>query len=600
MRRGPKPSKSKEAKPPATPKSPKDDGARIRDLEKRLAEAERREAETLKREAVALKLQAEAQEQQAASAEILRIISSSPTDAQPVFDTIVRSAVRLCDGLYSALHPFDGELIHLVAQHNFTPEALEAAHRIFPARPTRALLPGRAILERAVVEIPDVEIDPEHQSDQELTRAVGWRSGLFVPMLRAGAPIGVIVVARAEPGPLSDNEIELLKTFADQAVIAIENVRLFNETKDALERQTATSEILNVINQSPTDVLPVFDTIVKSAMRLCNAVQSNLQLFDGELMHWCAQQGIGQEAMDSIRRIYPMRPDQSMTASRSVLTRSVVHVPDVLDDPEYLHELAVKGGFRSVLSVPMMGKGRPIGAITVGRMEAGLFSETEVTLLRTFADQAVIAIENVRLFTELQEKNRALTDAHAQVSESLDQQTATSEILRAISQSQTDVQPVFDAITTNALRLCAAAGSGLYLFDGERIHMAALRNIDPVGTAAIRQEDPTPPSRSGAVARAILTREVVYIRDVLKDPEYKLASTAAAVGYRSVMSVPMLHEGNAIGAITVTAADVAAFSENHLELLKTFADQAVIAIENVRLFNETKEALEQQTATSEI
>ena len=363
---------------------------------------------------------AEALEQQTATAEILRVISSSPTDVQPVFDTIVRSAVRLCDGLFCSLLRFDGELIYNVAQHNYTPEALEEVHRIYPTRPTRALPSGRAILERAVVHIPDVEVDPDFQNGS-LSRAIGWRSGLFVPMLRTGAAIGAIAVTRAARGPFSDNEIELLKTFADQAVIAIENVRLFTELEarnreltTALDTQTATSDILGVISRSQADVQPVFEAIAENAARLVQAWSVTVLRWDGEFIHLAAERGGPPGSGQRLREESPWLPNTTSGPGRCIATGTVIHVPDVDLEPEddtATRELAHGRGWQSNLCVPMLRDGSPIGAISVTRVEAGPFSPGAIELLETFADQAVIAIENVRLFTELQEKNKALTQA---------------------------------------------------------------------------------------------------------------------------------------------------------------------------------------------
>ncbi len=534
----------------------------------------------------------------AATSKILAVISSSPTDVRPVFDAIIQNAVRLCGAFNGTVFRFDGSLIHVAAHHNFAPDAAEVVHRVFPIPADRGSVTGRAILTRTVTHVPDLVSDAEH-TRPELLEA-GFRAILAVPMLRDGAPIGAITVTRRQPEPFSNGEIALLQTFADQAVIAIENVQLFTETTEALEQQTATSEILGVISSSPTDVQPVFDTIVKSAMRLCDAVQSNLQLFDGESMHWGAQQGIGREAMDSIRRIYPMRPDRSQTASRAVLTRSVVHLPDVLEDPEYRQELALKGGWRSLLSVPMMHDGGPIGGITVAKPKPGTFSETQLALLRTFADQAVIAIENVRLFKELQSRNQELT-------ETLARQTATSDVLRAISGAHTDAQPVFDTIAASALQLCGAVFSAMVLYDGEILHLVAIQNAQPEGAEALRNAFPRPLDEGSATSRAIRSRAVVNIPDVFKDPHFAYGSVARAANYRSVLAVPMLRDGEPVGVILATRPEAGPFSGKETELLRTFADQAVIAIENVRLFKELEarnsaltESLEQQTATSEI
>ena len=560
----------------------------------------------------------EALEQQTATAEILRVISRSQTDVQPVFDTIVRSAVTLCDGLFSALFQFDGELIHHVAQHNFTPEALEQLHRTYPTRPSRALGSGRAILERAVAHIPDIEVDPEYQH-QTLSRAIGHRSSLSVPMLREGAPIGVIWVARAEPGSFSDSEIELLRTFADQAVIAIENVRLFKELEarnaeltETLARQMATGEVLGAISQAQTDAQPVFEIIAASARRLCGAAYAQVQLYDGQLIHLAALESANPEGDDAIRAVYPLRVGDGSAGGRAIATCAVTQIPDLLDDRAYAFTSVWQAsGLRSLLAVPMLRDGAPVGVIGIGRTEPGLFPHPQIDLLQTFADQAVIAIENVRLFKELQARNRDLTEA-------LQQQTATSEILRVISQSPTDVQPVFDTIVRNAVRLCDAIYGLVYRSDGEHVYLAAHHSFTPQQLGEWQQTFPRPISASGASMHVIRTRVVVRVADVETERDLPISEAGRAMlrsqNAHSVLIVPMFRQNEGIGSIMLTHRDVGAFTDAHFELLKTFADQAVIAIENVRLFTELEEknraltqahaqvseALDQQTATAEI
>ena len=601
MGRGPKPAKGK-AKPAVARKSPKNESSRIHDLETRLAEA-LGQLQTRDRELV------EALEQQTATSEILRVISQSPTDAQPVFDTIARSAMRLCAASLAVVARYDGELLHLAAHTHVTADGEEAIRQYFPIHPTRSGINGRVVLEARVVRIPDVQADAEYS--QSLGHSLRHRSALGVPILRDGRVVGTVAVARHELRPFTDKEVTLLETFADQAVIAIENVRLFNETKEALERQIATSEILRVISESPTAVQPVFDAIVRSAVPLCDAMLGAVFRFDGELMHLAASHNYTPEALQALQDLLPLRPqeDSPLAAARAILARAVVHVPDVQADGGYAHYVAQTGGFRGLLAVPMLREGSPIGAIFVGRRQAGPFSDKQIVLLKTFADQAVIAIENVRLFTELQEKNQALTRAHAQVTETLEQQTATSEILRVISSSPTDVQPVFDTIAQSAMRLCDGNFCNVATYDGELLHLVA--HTAPEGAEltlqTFKQLFPMRPSRATVLGRAVLERTVVHMPDALTDVEYHQPLRPVAMPPRGAIGVPILREGEVVGGIAVGRSEFRPFTESEIALLQTFADQAVIAIENVRLFKELgarnrdlTEALERQTATSEI
>jgi GAF domain-containing protein len=554
-------------------------------------------------------------EQQTATSEILGLISASRRDAQPVFDAIASRVVRLCDALFSTVFRYDGQLIHHAADNYPTAEMRAILTSGYPAPVDGDNATAKAIRERRVIHAADVLDDTTPAASREVAIALGYRTILCVPMLRDGVPIGTINVARREPRPFTVNEIDLIKSFADQAVIAIENVRLFSELQSSnrelttsLDQQTATSEILGVISSSPTDIQPVFDTIMRSAVRLSGARFGSILRFDGEMVHFVAQHGSHPDAIETFQRMFPMRPDRSVIGSRSILDRAVVHVPDVFQDEEFQgKDLARVSGWSSAIAVPMLREGTPVGAIVISKTEPGLFPDGQIALLQTFADQAVIAIENVRLFTELRDKNEALTRAHAQVTESLERQTATSEILRVISRSPTDVQPVFDIIAERAVKLCEAEVGVVTRCDGPLLQLAALHGVTREGIEAVRRAHPMPLDVESVTGRVFRSREVVQAEDVLADPSYAVKDTARAGGWRGGLGVPMLRDGQVIGVIFVGQSTPRLFSQQVVELLKTFADQAVIAIENVRLFTELQAsnrelttALDQQTATSEV
>ena len=361
------------------------------------------------------------------------------------------------------------------------------------------------------------------------------------------------------------------------------------ELTEALEQQTATSEILGVISSSPTDVQPVFDVIVERAVRLCGGHFGRVYRYNGDLIHVVARHGVSTAGQEELQRVFPRPATDDTIVGRVITTRQAAYVTDIERAegvPPLSRRMIEALGTRSQVTVPMLRAGEPIGAMTIGWSEPEGFGEQQIALLQTFANQAVIAIENVRLFKELESRNSDLT-------ESLEQQTATAEILRVISSSQTDVQPVFETIAENSLRLCDATFSTVFRYDGELVHLAALRNVTPEGAAAIRSAFPMPPSRGGASARSVLTRSIVHIADVREDPDYVLGGLADIAKFRSILSVPMLRDGQPIGTITVAAGRTMLFPDKQVELLKTFADQAVIAVENTRLFNEIQDKTQQ-------
>jgi GAF domain-containing protein len=543
----------------------------------------------------------EALEQQAATADILHALSRSSTNAQPVFDAIVRHAHRLCGAVFSILYRYDGRMLSVVADNHASAKARSALRSMYPAPASREHFIGRAVLEGRVLTSPDLPVDPRFPKNQNVhARAVTFRSTAVIPLLHEGKVLGAIGVARVGRDPFTKKETLLLQTFAAQAVIAIENARLFNETKEALERQTATAEILKVISSSTTDTQPVFEAIVRAAARLFQMSNATIFMRDGDLIHLRAV--VGATVDDAMRRelgsIYPIPFDPEVSTSARAMVEGRINICVDTEAPEvaeHIRRAGRAGGFRSNTVVPLVREGQGIGTIVITHPEAGQrLNEKQLELLRTFADQAVIAIENVRLFNELQTRNRDLT-------ESLEQQTATGDILKVISSSPTDVLPVFETIARNAVRLCNGRFGALFTFDGKMMGVGAMVQPDPEARRMFLQAFPQPITPTTPSAIAILERRVVKVADVLvEDYSEEVKQRARAGGYRSILTVPMMRGDTPIGAIAVTRPEAQPFSDAYVALLKTFADQAVIAVENVRLFTETKEALERQTVTSEI
>ena len=528
----------------------------------------------------------EALEQQTATSEILGVIASSPTDIQPVLDTVAENAARITGS--------DDAVIYRVHGDNLIRAAKYGPHEWGPLgeigqRLSRGTPAGRAVIDRQVMHVPDLLAAPLEFPDVRRHIQYGSRTVLSTPLLREGVPIGVIHIRRTEVRPFSEKQIALLKTFADQAVIAIENVRLFKEIqernaelREALEHQTATSEVLGIISRSPTDVQPVLDEIVASAVRVCGIDDVTLRLREGETMVVRAHSG--PIPVPTERAVINI-DDPRFSWMRE---HGSLHIPDVSQQNDF--PIVNVSGSRTFLIVPLRQQGEVVGTLGARRTEVRPFTPAQIKLLETFANQAVIALENVRLFQELKE--------------SLEQQTATSEILGVIASSPTDIKPVLEAITARAALVCGAEDAVMRLVEGDVMRLAA--HYGPVPDVAWERRI----NRQSPSGRALVDRKIIHIEhaDESIATEYpEVVGTQQRVGAKTILAVPLMREGIALGVVHFRRIEDRPFSEKQITLVKTFADQAVIAIENTRLFQELQtknrdltEALEQQTATSEI
>src|SRR5262245_27622988 len=543
----------------------------------------------------------EALEQQKATSEVLSVISSSSGELEPVFEVMLANAARICEAKFAILYLLEGSTFRAVAAtHDAPPAYVEARKRDRAISPAPDAPLGRVASTNQVVHIADLsELQSYAKRHPFVVAAVElgrFRTGLGVPLLKDNELVGSLNIFRQEVRPFTDKQIELVKNFAAQAVIAIENARLLSQLRESLQHQTATADVLKVITSSAGVLQPVFKTMLAKAIELCGASFGAMWLVDGEGYRTAAMHGdLPQAYVEQWRSGTLHLPKTELPLVHAVRSRKTVHTPDMREEKAYLEgdPLAVSAadiaGIRTLVTVPMIKEGEAVGAITIYRREVLPFTEKQIELVENFAAQAVIAIENARLLNELRE--------------SLQQQTATADVLKVIAGSSGELAPVFQAILENAVRICGAKFGTLFLCEGDDFRAVAEHNT-PSALGELRRRNPV--VRGGpAVRRSRETKQVVQVADITADRAYLERDPARVAlvelgGYRAILSVPMLKDDKVIGAINIYRQEAGLFIDKQIDLVRNFASQAVIAIENTRLLNELRESLQQQTATSEV